>query len=115
TSLLLKTDVPKARRMAADLYADDPTNAAVSSTYAFALHLQGRDKQGLAILEKLPPAELSQPSVALYYGLLLAEVGKAGQAKSWLEIAQTNNGLLPEEKDLIAGALARDRDRAAQP
>ena len=107
TSLLLKTDVPKARQWAADLYAKNPNNPILASTYAFALHLQGRDKQGLAVLEKLPPAELAQPSVALYYGLLLAEVGKTNEARPWLQIARTNSTLLPEEKELLSTALGK--------
>jgi hypothetical protein len=54
TALLLKMDVPKARQWAADDYAKDPGDPYVASTYAFALHLQGRDKQGLAVFGKTP-------------------------------------------------------------
>lgn len=74
---------------------------------AFALHLQGRDKQGLAVLEKLPPAQLAQPSVALYYGVLLAAAGNADQATPWLQIAQTKGRLLPEEQQLLSTALGK--------
>ena len=107
TALLLKMDVPKARQWAADDYAKDPGDPYVASTYAFALHLQGRDKQGLAVLEKLPPAELAQPSVALYYGVLLAAAGNADKAMPWLQIAQTKGHLLPEEQELLSAALGK--------
>jgi predicted Zn-dependent protease len=107
TALLLKMDVPKARRTAAELYAKNPGRPDVASTYAFALHLQGRDKQGLAVLQKLPPAELAQPSVALYYGVLLAAVGKSDEALPWLQIAQTKGHFLPEEQQLLSAALGK--------
>ena len=105
TSLLLNTDVRKACQWAAEAYARNPSNSVEASTYAFALHVQGRDKQGLAVLQKLQPAELAQPSVALYYGVLLAATGKAGQPCPWLQIAQTKGHLLPEEQDLLSTAL----------
>jgi Flp pilus assembly protein TadD len=107
TALLLKIDVPTARQWAAEDYARNPGDPYAASTYAFALHLQGRDKQGLAVLEKLPPAELAQPSVALYYGVLLAAAGNADQAMPWLQNAQTKGHLLPEEQELLSAALGK--------
>jgi Flp pilus assembly protein TadD len=107
TALLLRIDVSKARQWAAEDYAKNPGDPYVASTYAFALHLQGRDKQGLAVLEKLPPAELAQPSVALYYGVLLAAAGNADKAMPWLQIAQTKGHLLPEEQELLSAALGK--------
>ena len=109
TSLLLKADVRNASQLAAEVYAKNPGDPYVASTYAFALHTQGWDKQGLAIMEKLKPSELEQPSVALYYGLLLAATGKADQAAPWLQIAQTKGHLLPEEKELLTAALGANK------
>jgi len=109
TSLLLKTDVRKAGQWAAEIYARKPDDPFVASTYAFALHMQGRDKQGLAVLEKLQPSELGQPSVALYYGVLLAAIDKTNQAAPWLQIAQTKGHLLPEEKELLSAALGQGK------
>ena len=107
TALLLKTDLPKAFELASEAYAENPTNATEASTYAFALHLKGWDKQGLAVLQQLPPAELAHPSVALYYGVLLAATGKADEARPWLEIARTKGRLLPEEQALLSAALGK--------
>jgi hypothetical protein len=73
----------------------------VVSTYAYALHLQGHDPEGLAVLQKLKPAQLAQPSAALYYGLLLSATGKTGDAAPYFQIAKTQGHLLPEEKDLL--------------
>ena len=109
TSLLLKTDVRKAGQWAAEIYARKPDDPYVASTYAFALHTQGRDKQGLAVMEKLQPSELEQPSVALYYGVLLAALDKNDQAAPWLQIAQTKGHLLPEEKELLSEALGQGK------
>ena len=73
--------------------------------------MQGRNKQGLAVLQKLPPAELAQPSVEIYYGVLLAATGKADQARPWLQIAQTKAHLLPEEKQLLSTALGKSNSQ----
>ena len=108
TALLLKIDLHDACQSAAEAYARDPGNAAEASTYAFALHMQGRDKQGLAVLQAISPAELARPSMALYYGVLLAAAGKAGEAGHWLQIAQTQGHLLPEEQQLLTLALELD-------
>jgi hypothetical protein len=101
TALLLKTNLTQACLWAAEAYAQAPTNADVVSTYAYALHLRGRDQDGLAALQKLNPSQLAQPSAALYYGLLLSATGKAGEAAPYLQIARTQGQLLPEEKRLL--------------
>jgi hypothetical protein len=106
TALLLQTNLPQAQRWAAEAYAVSPGNQQVVIDYAYALHLQHRDAEGIAALEKLKPEELARPSPALYYGVLLASRGKAGEAVPWLKIAQAKtNLLLPEERQLLASAL----------
>jgi hypothetical protein len=101
TALLLKTNAADAYQWAADIYAQSPTNADVVSTYAYALHLQGRDKEGLAALQKLKPSQLEKPSISLYYGVLLSATGKASEAAPYLQIARTKGQLLTEEKQLL--------------
>jgi predicted Zn-dependent protease len=102
TALLLKTNLTQACQWSAEIYAQAPTNADVVSTYAYALHLQGRNQEGLAALQKLKPLQLEQRSVALYYGVLLSVMGKASEAAPYLQIARTKGQLLPEEKQLLA-------------
>jgi predicted Zn-dependent protease len=102
TALLLKTNLTQACQWAAEIYAQAPTNVHVVCTYAYALHLQGRNQEGLAELQKLNPSELEQPSIALYYGILLCAAGQAGEAGPYLQIARTQGRLLPEEKRLLA-------------
>jgi tetratricopeptide (TPR) repeat protein len=106
TSLLLKLNLPRAHELAKEIYSEHPEEAIVTSTYAFSLHLQGRTEEGLAFLEKLKAEALETPSVAVYYGLLLSQVGETNQASKYLGIAQKAD-LLPEEKTLVAEALRR--------
>lgn len=101
TALLLKTNLTEAAQWAAEIYAQQPAEPVIVSTYAFALHVQGRDAEGLAAFQKLPPAQLEQPSVAFYYGLLLAATGDS-RAGHFLAIAEKDGQLLPEEKALLA-------------
>jgi len=104
TALLLGLNLPKAHRLAKEIFAQHPDQAIVASTYAYSLHLQGRTKDGLGVLDKLKPASLETPSVALYYGLLLSASGETNKAAKYLGIARKSD-LLPEEKALVAAAL----------
>ena len=110
TSLLLKLDLPKAHGQAKDLFAKHPGEAVIASTYAYSLHLQGKTREGLAVLEKLKPEVLENPSVALYYGVLLSASGDAGKAARYVGISQ-KAGLLPEERTLADQAMNRAQPR----
>ena len=48
TALLLKTNLTQACQWAAEVYAQNTNDPDVVSTYAYALHLQGRNQEGLA-------------------------------------------------------------------
>jgi len=103
TSLLLKLNVTKAYELAKALYAERPDHAIIASTYAFALHLRGNTRDGLAVLQKLKPESLEDPPVALYYGMLLSASGQPAQARKHLDQGQ-RAPLLPEEKQLLETA-----------
>lgn len=105
TSLLLKTNLAQTSQWAAEVYAQTTNEPVIASTYAYALHLQGRHADGLAALQKLTPAQLQNPSIALYYGLLLAATGKNAEAAPYFQIARTQGQLLPEEQQLLNAAL----------
>lgn len=104
TSLLLKTNLTQARGWAGEVYAQKPDDPLVVSTYAYALHLQGRTKEGVAALEKLKKEALEQPSVALYYGVLLSASGEPDKGAPFLALAKARGRLLPEEKRLLREA-----------
>ena len=105
TSLLLKTNLPQACQWAAEVYGKRSNDLIVVSTYAYALHLQGRTQDGLAALQKLDDFRRHQPDAALYYGVLLAASGATNEAAPFLKIAQTKTLWLPEEKQLLSAAL----------
>ena len=102
-SLLLNLDVDRAQKSAQELYQAEPTNTAFASTYAFALFQRGDAKKAAGVLRKLPPAELRQPAVAAYYGIILAALGERQEAAEYLALAKTAE-LLPEERALVEKA-----------
>jgi tetratricopeptide (TPR) repeat protein len=103
TCLLLNTNLPQACRWAEEVYAGK-TNDAVAATFAFALLLQGRTKDGLAVMQKLDARFLQQPDTALYYAILLTATGDTNQAAPFFKIARTKTQWLPEEKVLLSAA-----------
>jgi Flp pilus assembly protein TadD len=102
-SLLSGKDLLTAHRLAAELYTSEPGNSIFASTYAFSLHLQGKTKEGLAVLRALKPQELANPGVAVYYGILLSAAGEAQASKDCLAKAD-KAFLLPEELALVTSA-----------
>jgi len=102
-SLLLDADTVPAGKYAAELFTADPQNPVFASTYAFSLYKQGRAKDGVKILNDLPPATLDAPAMATYYGILLAASGDPAAAKHYLD-QSAKAFLLPEEKALVARA-----------
>ena len=111
TSLLLKVNLFKAHELAKEVFTRHPAEANFVATYAFSHHLQGRTKEGLAVLQKLKPDVLETPSVALYYGVLLSAAGETNKAVKYLGIAQKSE-LLPEEKVLAAKAAKGSGSRS---
>jgi tetratricopeptide (TPR) repeat protein len=101
TLLLLKTNLNQANRLAAEAYAGHASDPVIASTYAYSLYLQGRAADGLAALKKLDAAQLEQPDVALFYGLLLAASGDTNAAGHCFTIASAKTQWLPEEKRLL--------------
>ncbi len=101
-SLLLRQNEQEASLEAERLYHDYPGDYETASTYAFSLYLQGRTAQALAVMQQFP-GELRNPSVAAYYGIMLAAAGRQEEAESFLRIA-SRAGLLPEEQLLVRNA-----------
>ena len=98
--LLLNADVERGRKLAADLYAKESSNAAYASTYAYALYTEGHTDKALKIMNGLEQDRLSDPAVAVYYGVLLAAGGENDKAKEYLKLAASGK-LLPEERELV--------------
>ena len=103
---LLLTGDSAARRLATKLHAENPTNPAFSSTYAFALFTEGRTTDALREMETLKEAQLRHPNVAAYYFVILVENGKMERAHSFLSAANKAQ-LLPEEQQLLTTAIRK--------
>jgi hypothetical protein len=101
-SLLLNLETDRAHALARGAYLRRTNNAAFASTYAYSLYLLGRGDEGRAVLESLAPAQLEQPTIALYYGALQS-TNAPDKAKRSLALAETGT-LLPEEKALLQAA-----------
>jgi tetratricopeptide (TPR) repeat protein len=101
-SLLLGSNVDRAVGMAREVYEREKENANYVSTYAFALHVQGKTDEGLAIIKGLPEEKLREPAVAAYYGILLAAKGDA-RAEEYLGLG-AGAKLLQEEQELVKEA-----------
>jgi len=100
-SYLLGINTERAAAYARELYGKYPTNSTVVTTYAFIMHKEKKTRAALEALKALSPEQLREPSVAAYYGVILAESGAQAQANEYLRLAQSAS-LLPEEKALLA-------------
>ncbi len=103
--LLLNGD-SSARRLATRLYAENPANAAFSSTYAFALFTEGKTSEALRQMDTLKEAQLRHPAIAAYYFVILVENGQMERAHSYLSAANKAQ-LLPEEQQLLTSATRK--------
>ena len=105
-ALLLNTNLAKAHQLARQVYEHDTNNFAFISTYAWSLHLQGKTAEALKLMETIDPRELANPSVASYYGAILAAAGQTDKAREYLAKAEAGR-ILPEELHLVAEARKR--------
>ena len=102
-SLLLGVDTDHARKAAAELTNRDPSNPAYASTHAFSLLSKGDVKGALQVMDRLNEDQRRDPSVATYYGLVLAAAGENERAREFLT-RSSGAKLLPEEKAMVARA-----------
>ncbi len=105
-SMLLKQNEPAAFQAAESLAKENPTDANLVSTYAYALLLQGRKEEALTMMNRFSQVELRLPAVAPYYGILLASANDP-RATTYLERAKRSPLLLPEERELVNEAEKR--------
>jgi tetratricopeptide (TPR) repeat protein len=103
--LLLNVQDGNPSGMAQEVYDLSPTNAGYASTYAFSLYLQGKNADGLKVMQQLNLKDRENLSITGYYGLLLKANGNKSEAKEYLNRAFKGN-LLPEEQKLFDQAVA---------
>lgn len=104
-ALLLDAQELKPNELAKEVYRQSPTNAAFATTYAFSLHLLGKNAEALKVMNQLKPQELQDPAIAGYYGLIVKASGNRDKAKVYLNWS-SKGLLLPEEKKLFDAAKA---------
>jgi hypothetical protein len=102
-ALLLQTNTARAHELAKRVYDLQTNNSVFLSTYAWSLHLQGKSAEALQVMERIPAGQLGDPSVAGYYGALLAANGQKEKARGYLDRAAAA-ALLPEEKAIAEEA-----------
>ena len=103
--LLLSGD-SSARRMAARLHIENPTNRAMAATHAFGLHTAGKTAEAVELMERMKEDELRHPAIAAYYVVMLVESGNLSRARLFLPNAQRAT-LLPEEQQLLSAATRK--------
>lgn len=104
-SLLLNGASERSERLAREASAANPNVPEWAATYAYALHLAGKEAEAKTVMEKLSSEALGRPGIALYFAIVLAANGDDAKARE--SLAKLNpNGMLPEEQKLAAD-LAR--------
>jgi predicted Zn-dependent protease len=105
-SLLRRSDLEKAYRMAQEAYKSAPDNPFFASTYAYSLLMQNRPEEAARIIGEVKTNYLQIPSVAAYYGVVQARSGHKDLALAPLKLAG-KAPLLPEEKEMVRTALSQ--------
>jgi Tfp pilus assembly protein PilF len=83
--LLLTNQEPDiSHSMAAALYKEHSADVGVVATYAYSLHLQGRQKEAASALSALPPETLREPWLAFHYATILVAAGEFDQAEEYV-------------------------------
>lgn len=100
-SLLLYGASERATRAAREVSTANPKEPEWAATYAYALHLAGKDAEAEKVMKNLPPETLARPGIALYYAIVLAANGDESGARE--SLGKLNpGGMLPEEQKLAA-------------
>ena len=111
-TLLVYGASSRAERLARQATESNPQIPEWAATYAYALHLAGKDAAAQKVMSALPPEALQHPGVALYYAIVLAGNGDQARARETL-VRLDARGMLPEERKLAAD-LAQKLERATK-
>ncbi len=110
----LEQNTERSHQLAKEAYDRAPNEVNCAVTYAFSLSRLGRNPEGLAIIQNLPPDQLHDQHAAVYVALLLAEASQLDGAQEY--IAAAGNGkIYPEEKRLLDEAKTKIAAASATP
>ena len=104
--LLRGEDLPRAHALAAANLAKHPDSPGLRATSMLSLSLQARHPEACALLALLPAEMLRAPAISASAGAVLAAAGRREEARAFLAAASAAADLLPEERALVAHALA---------
>jgi len=110
----LKQNTERSNQLAREAYDHAPNEVNCAVTYAFSLSRLGRNSEGLAIVQNLPPDQLHDQHAAVYVALLLAEANQLGGAQEYIAAAE-NGKIYPEEEKLLDEAKTRLAATSAAP
>ena len=104
----------QSHQLAKEAYDRDPNEVNCAITYAFSLSRVGKNAEGFAIIESLPPDQLHDPHAAVYVALLLADAGHSEAASDFIAAADRGE-IYPEEQKLLDEAKAKLATASANP
>jgi hypothetical protein len=105
-ALLVDQNPAEGHRLAKQTYDRAPDDVNAAMTYAYSLYMLGRTADGIAIMNKLPPAGVRDPHAAVYAALLLLDENQLAAAQEYIAAAQAGP-IFPEEKKLLDEAVAK--------
>jgi hypothetical protein len=111
-ALLVDQNPAEGHRLAKETYERAPGDVNVAMTYAYSLYVLGRTAEGVAIMNKLPPAGVHDPHAAVYAALLLLDENNGPAAQEYIFAAQAGP-IFPEEKKLLEEAIVKARPTPA--
>jgi Tfp pilus assembly protein PilF len=112
--LNLEQNTERSHQLAREAYDRAPKEVNCAVTYAFSLSRLGRNPEGLAIVQNLPPDQLHDQHAAVYVALLLAEASQLDGAQEYIAAAE-NGKIYREEKKLLDEAKTKLAAAAASP
>src|SRR6266568_4779306 len=112
--LNLEQNTERSHQLAREAYDRAPMEVNCAVTYAFSLSRLGRNPEGLAIVQNLPPDQLHDQHAAVYVALLLAEASQLDGAQEYIAAAE-NGKIYLEEKKLLDEAKTKLAAASATP
>jgi hypothetical protein len=110
----LEQNIERSHQLAKEAYDRAPNEVNCVVTYAFSLSRLGRNSEGVAIVQNLPPNQLHDQHAAVYVALLLAEASQLDGAQEYIAAAE-NGKIYPEEKKLLDEAKTKLAAASATP
>ena len=113
-ALLLDQNAAEGHRVAKEAYERAPTDLNCAVTYAFSLYGQGRPKEGVDILHKIPVDQLHDPHAAVYTAVLLMDENQPDAAREYIDAAR-RGPIFIEERKLLDEAISKNSPTASSP